>query len=360
MNLMEKSRRLQKLSLMKIFKQSFLLFFFIVCFSSQTEGAIKIDLNSSSKTPKFLSEFGFFEDMKNQTPAVNVHPYSLVSPLFSDQTDKLRFVYVPEGEKLSYVKNKVFIFPVGSTLIKTFAYLNKNGPLEQQLLETRLLINTNDGWKAISYVWNEEQTDAKRAIAGATIPTSFVNSQGDLVAVRYRAPNQNQCKECHQVNKVMTPIGPKARNMDKNLIYQSGEMNQLLYWAALGWIDQKLDSHPIASYTDINASLDDRARAYLDINCGHCHIPGGSADTTGLYLNLIEENQEKLGIYKKPVAAGRASGNLKYSVVPGHPDDSIMLFRMKSLDPGIMMPESGRALADDAGIKLIKDWIDKL
>ena len=77
-------------------------------------------------------------------------------------------------------------------------------------------------------------------------------------------------------------------------------------------------------------------------------------------LNLIEKNQEKLGIFKKPVAAGRASGNLKYSIVPGHADDSIMLFRMKSLDPGIMMPESGRALADDAGIKLIKDWIDKL
>mgnify|MGYP001207708877 FL=1 len=235
-----------------------------------------------------------------------------------------------------------------------------NGPLEQQLLETRLLINTNAGWKAISYVWNEEQTDAKRAIAGATIPTSFLNSQGELVAVRYRAPNQNQCKECHQVNKVMTPIGPKARNMNKDLNYQSGEMNQLLYWAALGWIDQKLDSTPISSYTDLNASLDDRARAYLDINCGHCHIPGGSADTTGLYLNLIEENQEKLGIFKKPVAAGRASGNLKYSIVPGHADDSIMLFRMKSLDPGIMMPESGRALADDTGIKLIKNWIDKL
>ena len=33
---------------------------------------------------------------------------------------------------------------------------------------------------------------------------------------------------------------------------------------------------------------------------------------------------------------------------------------MRSLDPGIMMPESGRALADDAGIELIKNWIDKL
>ena len=37
-----------------------------------------------------------------------------------------------------------------------------------------------------------------------------------------------------------------------------------------------------------------------------------------------------------------------------------MLFRMESLDPGIMMPESGRALADEAGIKLIRDWINKL
>ena len=91
----------------------------------------------------------------------------------------MRFVYVPEGERLGYVKNKVFIFPVGSTLIKTFAYLNNNGPLDKQLLETRLLINTQSGWKAISYVWNEDQTDAKRAIAGATIPTRFINSAGE-------------------------------------------------------------------------------------------------------------------------------------------------------------------------------------
>ena len=324
---------------MKIFKQSFFSILLLTCFSSQIKSAIDIDLENFSKAPKFLSEFGFFQDMRNQIPAESVHPYSLVSPLFSDQTDKLRFVYVPEGERLGYVKNKVFIFPVGSTLIKTFAYLNKNSALDQQLLETRLLINTNSGWKAISYVWNENQTDARRSIAGATIPTSFIDSDGKTVDVRYRAPNQNQCKECHQVNKVMTPIGPKARNMDKAVNYHSGEMNQLLYWAALGWIDEKLESIPISSYDDINASLNDRARAYLDINCGHCHIPGGSADTTGLYLNLIENDEEQLGIFKKPVAAGRASGNLKYSIVPGQPNESIMLFRMQSLDPGIMMPE---------------------
>jgi uncharacterized repeat protein (TIGR03806 family) len=298
--------------------------------------------------------------MQNQIPSAEVHPYSLVNPLFSDYTVKLRFVYVPEGQKLAYVKDKVFQFPVGSTLNKTFAYLNIQGEMDAQLLETRLLINTSEGWKAISYVWNQDQTDAKRSVAGATIPTTFINSVGAKVDVRYRAPNQNQCKECHQVNQVMTPIGPKARNMNKNVDYASGDMNQLLYWAAQGWIESKHNADLMQSYENENVSIDERARAYLDINCGHCHIPGGSADTTGLYLNLTEETKEHLGIFKKPVAAGRASGNLKYSIVPGKPNKSIMIYRMDSLDPGIMMPESGRALADDKGIKLISDWIDKL
>ena len=161
---------------MKLFKQSFLLVISLVFFASQAHAVITLNLGNFSKAPKFLSEFGFFQDMQKQIPSEGVHPYSLVNPLFSDQTDKLRFVYVPEGEKLGYVKDKVFIFPVGSTLIKTFAYLNMNSSMDQQLLETRLLINTKEGWKAISYVWNDDQTDAKRAIAGATIPTTFADS----------------------------------------------------------------------------------------------------------------------------------------------------------------------------------------
>ena len=345
---------------MKIFSKPQFLFLLALFFLAPINASVNSALLPSNAPPKYLSGFGFFQDMQNQIPSAEVHPYSLVNPLFSDYTDKLRFVYVPEGQKLAYVKDKVFQFPVGSTLIKTFAYLNTQGEMDAQLLETRLLINTSEGWKAISYVWNQDQTDAKRSVAGATIPTTFINSVGAKVDVRYRAPNQNQCKECHQVNQVMTPIGPKARNMNKNVDYASGDMNQLLYWAAQGWIESKLNADLMQSYENENVSIDERARAYLDINCGHCHIPGGSADTTGLYLNLTEETKEHLGIFKKPVAAGRASGNLKYSIVPRKSDKSIMIYRMDSLDPGIMMPESGRALADDKGIKLISDWINQL
>ena len=95
---------------MKLFKQSFLLVISLVFFASQVHAVNTLNLGNFSKAPKFLSEFGFFQDMQKQIPSEGVHPYSLVNPLFSDQTDKLRFVYVPEGEKLGYVKDKVFIF----------------------------------------------------------------------------------------------------------------------------------------------------------------------------------------------------------------------------------------------------------
>ena len=233
---------------MKLSKKISLLITLLICFESQSQNINDYDFENFLNIPKFLSEYGFFKDLKNQIPVEDVHPYSLKSALFSDETDKLRFVFVPKGKKVGYVKNKVFVFPIGSVLIKTFAYLNNNGPLEAELLETRLLINTNDGWQAISYVWSEDQTDAKRAIAGAIIPTKFVKSSGEIINIRYRAPNQNQCKECHQLKKVMTPIGPKARNMDKLVQYETGEMNQLVYWAALGWINKNLGSSSISNY----------------------------------------------------------------------------------------------------------------
>ena len=56
------------------------------------------------------------------------------------------------------------------------------------------------------------------------------------------------------------------------------------------------------NYSSLNEDIEDRARAYLEINCAHCHIPGGAADTTGSLLMLEETNKKSLGFYKKPVA----------------------------------------------------------
>ena len=307
-----------------------------------------------------LSDYRFFKDLTNQIPADEVLPYQLQSELFSDYTYKQRFVYVPPAMKVGHEKNKVFMFPVGSVLIKTFSYQNTMSELTPQLLETRLLIHSEGGWKAVSYIWNEDQSEAYLSLVGGTIQTSFSDEGGNIRSVRYRAPNKNQCKECHQINASLTPIGPKARNMDLTLSYDDKPQNQLAKWHDLGWIDQDIDFMKMINYSSLNEDIEDRARAYLEINCAHCHIPGGAADTTGLYLMLEETNKKSLGFYKKPVAAGKASFNLKYSIVPKKPNQSILLRRMESMDPGIMMPESGRALKHAEGIEVISEWINSL
>ena len=336
----------------------FIVFGFITNALSQVNDSVILD----AKVPKKLSEFNFFTDLNLQVPNEGVLPYDLINPLFSDYADKLRFVYVPENKRLVYSPDKVLDFPNGSVLIKTFAYLNDHpeSKIDKQFLETRLLIKKNDSWKNVSYVWNEKQDDAYLSIAGKTINTAFVMDDGTERNVRYRVPNINQCKECHQLNKEIQPIGPKVRNLNHKFSYSDGTMNQIKKWQLMEWIDSS-DNYPtMANWSNEKNDLDSRARAYLDINCGHCHIPGGSADTTGLYLNLKEDSNMHIGIYKKPVAAGRASNNLKYSIDPGNPSKSILSFRMTSLDPGIMMPESGRSLNHKEGVELIEKWIKNM
>ncbi|MEK9650433.1 MAG: SO2930 family diheme c-type cytochrome [Gammaproteobacteria bacterium] len=332
--------------------------FLLICSTS----ILGLDSESLIKGKFFqnLSEYGFFTDLKNQIPATEVLPYQLNSQLFSDYTDKQRFIYVPENSKFRFEKDRVFQFPVGTTLIKTFSFQNTTSDLKPQLLETRLLIHTNNGWEAIGYIWNNEQTDAELSLVGKTIQTTFSKSNGELISIRYRAPNKNQCKECHQLNDAITPIGPKARNMNLVMQYNRENMNQLEKWAELGWIERDLIYRKMVNYSDNSNTVEDRARGYLDINCAHCHIQGGSADTTGLYLTLEENNPKHLGFFKKPVATGNGSFNLSYSIVPGKPEESILLSRMHSLEPGIMMPESGRILRDVEGIKIVRDWITSL
>ena len=323
--------------------------------------AVNNDLILSDSFPNKLSEFNFFMDNSAQVPHDKVVPYELISTLFSDYSYKQRWVYVPTNQKATYYKeSSVFDFPVGSALIKTFYYPIDERDLSQgmNLLETRLLLRKEDGWEAVSYAWNDEQNEAFKKIAGKTINVSWTNFLGEEEDVRYRVPNVNQCKECHAADDMITPIGPKARNINKDFNYEEGEFNQLDYWMT----KQIIDSYPLelvspVDWSDESQNINDRVRSYLDVNCGHCHSPTGNANSTGLYLHLDETRDIHLGIYKKPVATGRGSGGLKYSIVPGKPEESILLHRMISLDPGVMMPESGRALSHHEAVEMVREWI---
>lgn len=305
-----------------------------------------------------LSDYGFFDDLAAFTPNAALIPYTINAPLFTDYADKYRFIYIPDGAPAAtYQTENVLDLPIGSALIKTFAY-QQNGQMLR--IETRLLLHREKGWVAYPYVWNEDQTDAALKVAGANIKVDVPQLNGQIVPTNYHVPNVNQCKGCHvNAEKEFLPIGPKIRNLN----VAEATQNQLNRLADLGVINN-LPPHaeiPLTSdYTDNSLPIATRARAYLDANCAHCHAPGLPADTSGLYLNWSEDRDIHLGINKPPVAAGRGSGGLTYDIAPGNPEQSIIIYRMNSIDPGVMMPELGRGLIDIEGVALISEYITSL
>lgn len=300
--------------------------------------------------PAKLSDYGFFTDLKTRAPAARVEPYALNTPLFSDYAEKQRFIYVPAGRKARYDAEGVFDFPVGTALIKTFGY-EQDGKFHA--LETRLLLRRANGWVAIPYVWNEDGSDAVLKRAGTRLPVGFTDPSGEKRRISYAVPNQNQCKDCHASAGAITPIGPLARQLNDG--------RQLQRLVKAGLLDRApADAPRLARWDDPKAPLEGRARAYLEANCAHCHSPQGAASNSGLFLGWRVTDPNALGIRKRPVAAGRGSGNLDFAIDPGRADRSILIYRMNSTDPGIAMPELGRATVHKEGVALLSQWIDAM
>lgn len=322
----------------------------------------------TGKYPLNLSEYGFFEgEIARQVPAGDVVPYRLNTPLFTDYAWKLRFVKLPKGQTVAYNDREVFQFPVGTVIIKTFYYPDDerqpNG--KRRLLETRLLIHEAAGWVALPYHWNAEQTDARLEVAGGSTEVNWKDAQGKKRKLEYAFPNMNQCKSCHSLDGKMTPIGPSARQLNGEHAYDSGAENQLVHWENTGLLSGLPADHAaIPRVPDwdnpADGTTDERARAWLDINCAHCHNPRGPASTSGFYLDIHQQDMGVLGVNKTPVAAGRGSGDLDYDIVPGQPDKSILVYRLASTDPGIMMPEVGRRVVHEESLALIRKWIGEM
>lgn len=304
---------------------------------------------TSAGMPKTLSEFGFFTDAAGWKPNRGVELYELNSPLFTDYAEKYRYIYVPAGEQAISDGDGLLQFPVGSALIKSFGYKIDG---KDRLLETRVLLHRVDGWLALPYVWNEEQTEATLKVAGKRIPVRFTDPSGQQRDISYAVPNKNQCKECHSLSGAVMPIGPKLRNLSHDTLDMLLSNDMLKQ--TLG------DYPPIPDYTDDAMPLNGRARAYLDINCAHCHNRQGSASNSGLFLTYEEKSPVHIGIGKRPVAAGRGSGGFQFAIAPGQPDQSILMHRLTSLDPGVAMPEVGRSLVHEEGAALLSEWISEM
>ncbi|HMU97628.1 MAG TPA: SO2930 family diheme c-type cytochrome [Chitinophagales bacterium] len=344
------------------------IFFLIVClliFAQCKTKSKTVNLYQDGTPFQKLSEYNFFKGkISDLIPNESVLPYDVATPLFTDYAEKARFVWLPEGTSANYNKDEALDFPEGTILIKNFYYWNdfRDHSKGKRIIETRLLVKEKKGWNTNNYLWNDAQTDATLDVVGKTIPIKWINEKGEQMGTNYSVPNKNQCKNCHNFNNTFMPIGPKVRNLNHDFTYQEGTKNQMEKWTEVGYLKGFVAAdnihNKLPKWNDQKSgTLEQRAKAYLESNCAHCHRPEGNANTSGLFLLTTDHNPESWGIMKSPVAAGKGSGNRLFDIVPGKSDESILTFRMESLDVDAMMPELGRTMVHKEGVQLIKDWI---
>ncbi len=318
----------------------------------------------TAKYLSLLSEYQLFDgELVDHKPADGVIPYDLNSPLFSDYAEKLRFIKLPAGESVAYNAEDTFDFPVGTVIAKTFGHDNDMTDLSKgrRMIETRVLKREKDGWVGLPYVWNDEQTEATLSLTGASVDVQWIHSDGEERKISHLVPNVNDCKRCHVEN---VPIGPKTRNINGDFAYQHGIENQLSYWSRTGALTDAPnpdDAPRLAVWNDPETgSVDARARAWLEINCAHCHSDTGPARNSGLHLYASVTDPFRLGVFKGPVAAGKGSGGRSFDIVPGKPEDSILMYRLETTHPGEVMPEFGRSVIDTESNELIRQWIAEM
>ncbi|MCA0133258.1 hypothetical protein [Winogradskyella alexanderae] len=288
-----------------------------------------------------LSELNLYVDnLSDLQTNPKVLPYNLNTPLFTDYAHKQRLIALPENTKMEFNGDGLPIFPDNTVIAKTFYYnLDERDPsLGQQIIETRVLIKINGNWESGDYVWNEDLSEATLDPDGRIVPISWIDENGTEQTINYEVPSNTDCFTCHSSYNNMTPIGPKLRSLN----FERNGVNQLQEIIDLNLLDGLSNSDTITSlpnWEDASVSLEERARAYMDINCAHCHIPGGFC-----------EDQSTLNLdFSTPLSESNII-NRKQSIN----------FRISEFNDGFSMPFIGTTILHDEGISLIQEYLDSL
>lgn len=324
-------------------------------------------------TPLLLSQTGAFTDLSSLTPVDGLIPYDLVESFWSDGALKSRWMAIPNDgthntstEKINYSEDDNWDFPVGSVLVKHFELpIDENNPSITKKLETRFSIKASDGnFYFVTYKWNDQQTDAELLTSGLDETINIAKADGSTGTQVWSYPRTIDCITCHNPTSGGT-LGPKARYLNKDYTYsKTGRTaNQLVTLSQLGILDEVIedsDTSDILTYkstTDPNATLDEKARSYLDLNCAYCHRQGtGNRGDFDLRLNL---DITQTGLLRASVYSPLGIPGEKI-IDAGHPETSILYHRMNSTDPAIRMPILAKNKVDEPAVQLINDWISQL
>ncbi|MBI1914455.1 MAG: PQQ-dependent sugar dehydrogenase [Planctomycetes bacterium] len=334
--------------------------------------------------PRKLSETGLFASVKDHKPAPGLIPYSVNAQLWSDGAHKERFLALPgtskiEFETVTYPQPAPgappgWRFPDGTVVVKTFFLDMENGnPKSRRRLETRILhfeqlSGTEEVgdqyWHGYTYVWNDEQTEAELLDAKGldrTFTIKDAKAPGGERKQTYHFPSRAECTLCHTMPAKFA-LGVNTLQMNKDHDYGGVVANQLATLEHLGIFTKPLPKPPeklprLYDPDDERVDLDKRARSYLHANCAHCHMKWGGGNAEFQLLATMPLNE--LGIVGTRAAHGAFEITDARVLSPGHPERSLIAYRMNKLGLG-RMPHVASSVVDEKAVQLVRSWIKQL
>lgn len=337
---------------------------YVVAYQGQLYRLDRTESVPSGSFPQRLSDTGCFDDIIARIPASGVYGYEVNSPLWSDGDLKRRWFALPDGEFFDFQEQDAWEFPIGTITLKDFYIEEEIGnPATERILETRLYVNTEAGWKGYTYKWNEEQTDAFLLEGSLTETLEIVDESGDVKLYSHYYPSRYDCQSCHTEASGIV-LGLKTGQLNRDHDFGDDKVggtvdNQLRTYEHIGLFSAPLPSPVDALETfpdpaDDSAPLELRARAYLDTNCAVCHVPGGTAiSTMDLRYHLPLSQTQTCNVAPAQGDVGVPGALI---LEPGSPETSTLALRMRALDSD-RMPSVATNVVDALGVQVVESWI---
>ena len=328
--------------------------------------------------PLLLSETGVFSSTPSMTPSSGLMLYNPNVQLFSDNATKIRYMSVPYNggnitpdQQINFAPTGPWSFPAGTVFVKTFELqTNLADPNSLLRLETRLLVrNINGGVYGVTYKWRPDYSDADLLTTSSNQTVVITTATGTETNTWYY-PSPADCLTCHTLvaNYV---LGVNTRQLNNSLAYPATGVtdNELRSLNHLGLFNPAFDESTITNFealsalTNLTASLQQRARSYLDANCAQCHQqqPLGTGPTFDARYDMPLASQK---ITNYPALASLGNDNERI-ISDNDIWRSSIYSRMNIVDETnpshhIQMPPLARLLIDTNAVAVMAAWIGSL
>jgi len=333
--------------------------------------------------PRRLSEAGVFASVAEHRLAEGVVEFSVNAEMWADHATAIRAIGIPGQETIKLhpasaeVAGSSFLrimdFPQDTVLVKTISLdMVRGDPLTRRFVETQVLHYDGWTWRGYTYEWNEEQTDAELVDAtGARrlFQISDSDAPGGQRKQVWQFAARSQCVRCHnpwtehtlafnlaQLNRPRDNAGQVDNQI--SWLRQTGVFEHVAQ--TRGGSQQPVTVEHMPRLTDPHdpsETIEARTRAYLHVNCSHCHRFNGGGSAY-LYLTYDKPVEQMAAVGRRPSHGlfGIQNGQI---LMPGDPFRSLLYYRMSKLGPG-HMPHIGSQVIDQQGVALVHDWIRQL